>query len=191
MFYVDNFKNEAKLIKEYGEGNAFLLWVMGLYLDYSDLQELGEECLTDQYDDKKIDFLRIDGERQKLYIVQGYYTGKTKDCAPANKASDLNTAAAWLTTGDITKLPVRLQEIVKEARENIDNGVVNSLELIYVHNCRESVSVEQELKTAKDYFQKVVSNAIKVSYKEIGNQTVETGKLGTVLWLSQSVALQS
>ena len=65
--YFSTFKSETNLIKSYGEGNAFLIWVMGLYLDCSDLAELGDECLTDQYDDKKIDFLRLDDERQKIY----------------------------------------------------------------------------------------------------------------------------
>ena len=175
MDYINSFKSETKLIANYGEGKAFLVWVMGLYLDYSDLDELADMSLTDQCDDKKIDFLHIDDERQKIYIVQGYYTNKEKDAAPANKASDLNTAAAWLTTGDIAKLPKRLQEVVQLAREGIANGDITGLELVYVHNCGESVSVEQELKTAKEFFQKAMGDGITVTYKEIGNQT--TSKL--------------
>lgn len=171
MDYITTFKAETQLINDYGEGNAYLIWVMGLYLDYSNLNELGEECLTDQSDDKKIDFLRIDEERQKIYVVQGYYSGKEKDNAPANKASDMNTAAAWLTTGDIDKLPLRLKNIVKAAREAIAGGEITNLELIYAHNCSESVPVEQELKTAKEYFQKAMGDTVSVTYKEIGNQT--------------------
>lgn len=171
MDYISTFKAETQLINDYGEGNAYLIWVMGLYLDFSNLNELGEECLTDQSDDKKIDFLRIDEERQKIYVVQGYYSGKEKENAPANKASDMNTAAAWLTTGDIDKLPSRLKDIVKTAREAIAGGEITNLELIYAHNCSESVPVEQELKTAKEYFQKAMGDAVSVTYKEIGNQT--------------------
>lgn len=171
MDYISTFKAETQLINDYGEGNAYLIWVMGLYLDFSNLNELGEECLTDQSDDKKIDFLRIDEERQKIYVVQGYYSGKEKDNAPANKASDMNTAAAWLTTGDIDKLPLRLKDIVKTAREAIAGGEITNLELIYAHNCSESVPVEQELKTAKEYFQKAMGDTVSVTYKEIGNQT--------------------
>ena len=171
MDYISTFKAETQLINDYGEGNAYLIWVMGLYLDFSNLNELGEECLTDQSDDKKIDFLRIDEDRQKIYVVQGYYSGKEKDNAPANKASDMNTAAAWLTTGDIDKLPLRLKDIVKTAREAIAGGEITNLELIYAHNCSESVPVEQELKTAKEYFQKAMGDTVSVTYKEIGNQT--------------------
>ena len=171
MDYISTFKAETQLINDYGEGNAYLIWVMGLYLDFSNLNELGEECLTDQSDDKKIDFLRIDEERQKIYVVQGFYSGKEKDNAPANKASDMNTAAAWLTTGDIYKLPLRLKDIVKTAREAIAGGEITNLELIYAHNCSESVPVEQELRTAKEYFQKAMGDTVSVTYKEIGNQT--------------------
>lgn len=171
MDYISTFKAETQLINDYGEGNAYLIWVMGLYLDFSNLNELGEECLTDQSDDKKIDFLRIDEERQKIYVVQGFYSGKEKDNAPANKASDMNTAAAWLTTGDIDKLPLRLKDIVKTAREAIAGGEITNLELIYAHNCSESVPVEQELRTAKEYFQKAMGDTVSVTYKEIGNQT--------------------
>ena len=85
----------------------------------------------------------------------------------------MNTAAAWLSTGDITQLPPKLQDIVVEARGSISSGEITGLELIYVHNCGESVPVEQELKTAKEYFQRAIGSAISVSYKEIGNQTVE------------------
>lgn len=172
MDYINTFKSEDKLIANYGEGNAFLVWVMGLYLDYSDLDELVDKSLTDQGDDKKIDFLHIEEERQKLYIVQGYYSKKEKEGALANKASDLNTAAAWLTTGDIKKLPVRLKEIVVDAREKIKNGDITNIELLYVHNCGETVSVQTELKTARDYFQTAMGEAINVTYKEIGNETV-------------------
>ena len=66
MNYTATFKSEETLINAYGEGNAFLVWVMGLYLDVSNLQDLADENLTDQGDDKKIDFLRIDYERQKI-----------------------------------------------------------------------------------------------------------------------------
>ena len=173
MNYTTTFKSEEALINTYGEGNAFLVWVMGLYIDVSNLQDLADENLTDQGDDKKIDFLRIDFERQKIYVVQGYYSKKQKDNAPANKASDMNTAAAWFSTGDITQLPPKLKDIVLEARECLSSGEITGIELIYVHNCGESVPVEQELKTAKEYFQKAIGSTVSISYKEIGNQTVE------------------
>lgn len=169
MDYLEKFRGEKELLEKLDESKAYLVWVMSLYLDDSNIEELIEENLTDMTDDKKIDFIRLDLEKRKLVFVQGYYAKATKDCAPANKASDLNTAAAWLTTGDIRKFPNILQEIIRNSRQAINNGEIETIELLYVHNCGESVPVESELKTAKDYLLKALSGkSITVSYKEIG-----------------------
>ncbi len=169
MDYLEIFKEEKELIEKLDESRAYLVWVMSLYLDDSNIEELIEENLTDMTDDKKIDFIRLDLEKRKLVFVQGYYSKSTKDNAPANKASDLNTAAAWLTTGDIRKFPSILQEIIRNSRQAINNGEIDAVELLYVHNCGESVPVESELKTAKEYFLKALAGkSIAVSYKEIG-----------------------
>jgi hypothetical protein len=101
MNYLDKFRKEAELIKQFGEGNAYLIWTMSMYLDHPDPIELGSEALTDGSDDKKIDFIRLDRELNKIVFAQGYYSSKQNDSAPANKASDLNTASAWLISGDI------------------------------------------------------------------------------------------
>ena len=169
MDYLDYFKNEKKIIDEIGENKAYIVWVMSLYLDDSNLEELIEDNLTDVVNDKKIDFIRLDLEKRKLIFAQGYYTKSHKDGAPANKASDLNTAAAWLTTGELKKMPAILQDTIRSSRDAINNAEIDSIELLYVHNCGESVPVETELKTAKDYLVKALgSKAISVSYKEIG-----------------------
>lgn len=169
MDYLDYFRNEKRLIDELGESKAYLVWVMSLYLDESNLEELTDNNLTDDSDDKKIDFIRLDLNKRKLIFVQGYYSKSHKDNAPANKASDLNTAAAWLTTGELKKMPNMLQDIIKSSREAINNSEIDTIELLYVHNCGESVPVENELKTVKDYLQKALNDKIiSVSYKEIG-----------------------
>lgn len=169
MDYLEIFRGEKELLERLDESKAYLVWVMSLYLDDSNIEELIEENLTDMTDDKKIDFIRLDLEKRKLVFVQGYYTKSIKDNAPANKASDLNTAAAWLTTGDIRKFPSILQEIIRNSRQAINNGEIETIELLYVHNCGESVPVESELKTAKDYLLKALEGkSITVSYKEIG-----------------------
>lgn len=169
MDYLEMFREEKELLEKLDESRAYLVWVMSLYLDDSNIEELIEENLTDMTDDKKIDFIRLDLEKRKLVFVQGYYAKSIKDNAPANKASDLNTAAAWLTTGDIRKFPSILQEIIRNSRQAINKGEIDTIELLYVHNCGESVPVESELKTAKDYLLKALAGkSITVSYKEIG-----------------------
>ena len=38
MNYIEKFKAETALINKFGEGNAYLCWVMALYLDRNDVK---------------------------------------------------------------------------------------------------------------------------------------------------------
>lgn len=173
MEYLDSFKTEASLISQHGENMAFIVWSMGLYLNTSDLNQLATDCLTDSPGDKKIDFLKIDTEDNILYLVQGYYTTKEKEVAPANKASDLNTAIAWLTDGDIDAFPEGLKGQIQDAREAINDGSVTQVKLIYLHNCGESKQVQEELATAaKHMMTSLAALSINVSSYELGNRAL-------------------
>ena len=175
MNYIAAFKQEQGLISMYSANMAFPVWAMGLYLDNSDLLTLASENLTDSGDDKKIDFLRVDTDLRKVFIVQGYYTEKDKDAPPSNKASDLNTAAAWFNCGDVSGLTLPLRELINDARHAIANNDVDTIELIYVHNCGESKEVEGELLVAEKQFEKALSGQnVTVSHKQLGNQSLSS-----------------
>ena len=72
--YEAAFKAHKNLITQLGEGNAFLVWSMGLVIDETDLYALASECLTDSNNDKKIDFICLDNEDRKIVFAQGYYS---------------------------------------------------------------------------------------------------------------------
>lgn len=172
--YLDIFKSSTPLIEKYGINKAYLIWVMGLYLDYSDLNELADESLTDDTDDKKIDFIKIDTDNKKIVFVQGYYSERKVDAAPSNKACDLNTASAWLISGNIEDIPSPLNEIITNAREAIMHGEIEQIDLLYIHNLSESVNVAKELKTVKDHLVNVLNNdSINVIYKELGLKEIQ------------------
>lgn len=105
MNYIEKFKAEIELKNKFGEGNAYLCWVMALYLDRNDVVGLATDDLTDGKNDKKIDFVDLDIGNGKITLAQGYYSQKDRDEAPANKASDMNTAIAWLLSGNIYEIP--------------------------------------------------------------------------------------
>lgn len=173
MEYLDSFKSEAALIAQYGESSAFIVWSMGLYLNTADLDQLAADCLTDCPGDKKIDFLKVDIEENALYIAQGYYTSAEKEVAPANKASDLNTAIAWLTDGDINSFPEGLKELIQDARCAINDSSISQVKLIYLHNCGESKQVQEELATAATHMANTLAPlGISVSYYELGNRAL-------------------
>lgn len=183
MNHIDSFKSQTALIAKYGEEKAHLIWTMGLYLDYPDLDQLATESLTDGSDDKKIDFLRLDLENRKIVVTQGTYssTGAVYK-AKSNKASDLNTAFAWLLSGDLETLRSdeggkylnNLKEIATDIRVAIRNNEIEDIDILYCHNLAESKNVQDELNTVKEHLIKLLNNPdIVVTAKELGIENIE------------------
>lgn len=139
--YLNAFKAKSDLIHKLGEDAAYLAWSMALYLDHPDPEELASESLTDGGDDKKIDFIRMDPDLKKIVFAQGYYSSKKVDKAKANKASDLNTASAWLLSGNLQEVPTMLRDIIDDCRVAIESEEIEQVDLLYVHNLPESVNV--------------------------------------------------
>lgn len=175
MAYEDAFHANTALLKALGEGNAHLIWALGLYLEEPDLEALASEALTDGPSDKKIDFIYLDRDTKRIVFAQGYYGASKKDAAPANKASDLNTAAAWLISGDLSDVPPTLRSAVQECRDTLKEGEIEAIELLYVHNFPESVNVNRELQTAASHLRKTLGDdsSIAVTFRELGSGTIE------------------
>lgn len=174
MQHLDAFRKNSVLIDKYNEGNAHLIWSMGLYLDESDLERLATDGLTDGGGDRKIDF--IIQSNSTLFIVQGYFSEKVdfKIAAPSNKAADLNTAMAWIVAGDEAKSPEKLKAKIIEVRELIEKREIDSIELLYIHNCAESENVRLELETCSKYLEgSYKEQEIDVTYKELGCKNLE------------------
>ena len=104
----------------YGE-NALLLFALQTALGIEDIHTVAANALTDGPDDKKCDLLFVDRDLGRVIIAQCYMAANDrKKEAPANKASDLNTAAAWFFGGDGTTLPDHL----KAAWAELDSALV-------------------------------------------------------------------
>ncbi len=174
MNYIEKFKAETALINKFGEGNAYLCWVMALYLDRNDVMGLATDDLTDGKNDKKIDFVDLDIGNGKITLVQGYYSKKDRDEAPANKASDMNTAIAWLLSGSILAVPDYMREIIIECREAINNNEITLIDVVYVHNLPESKNCKNELKTIETHQSKLFEQYnIEIVTHELGRETIE------------------
>lgn len=169
MTYLDVFAKQSGLIEKLGTENAYTAWVMSLYLEDADIEALAAIALTDGSNDKKIDFIHLDHDSKRLVFAQGLYAQKKRDEAPANKASDLNTAAAWLLSGDTSLVPPNLKQVFESCREALENDEIESVELIYLHNLPESVNVNRELQTVEEHFKKALgSHTISVRATELG-----------------------
>ncbi len=101
--------------------------------------------MTGGGNDKKCDVIYIDKEREIAIIAQCYMSTRPREAAPANKASDLNTAIAWLLTVNIDNLPDSIKGRADELRSAIKAGEVKQLYIWYVHNLPGSVNVKTEL----------------------------------------------
>ena len=96
-------------LAKYGD-NALLLFTLQLRFELEDIHAVATNSLTDSPNDKKCDLVYVDKESQIAVIAQGYFCNKLvlPDEAPANKASDLNSAVVWLLSTPINELPTQL-----------------------------------------------------------------------------------
>ncbi len=175
MAYIDAFRANKDLISKIGEGSAHLIWTLGLLIQESDLENLASQALMDGSDDKKIDFIHLDRDEGRIIIAQGYFAKSQKDTAPANKASDLNTAVAWLFSGDVSTIPKELKAAIEDCRIALDEGEVSSIYVFYVHNLPESISVSRELQTVLQHLRNFLGAASPVTSnaKELGAPQIE------------------
>lgn len=126
--------------------DAVGVFAINLRFNLDDIQTIASEAITGGGDDKKCDVLYVDKERQIAVIAQCYISQKIREAAPANKASDLNTALTWLLSTDISKLPEALKGRADELRAAIGAGEIKQFYIWYVHNVPCSTNVSNELK---------------------------------------------
>lgn len=168
---------EDEEVQKYGS-NSLLLFTLGLYLRAEDIKELAAEGLTDGSNDKKTDFCYLDLTEGRAIVAQAY-CGKewAKPSAPANKASDLNTAMSWLISSNLKRVPEQLKPKAQELRRALVEGDIKRLEIIYVHNCLESTNVTDELKSVAEATQAKIealgADDVVVSSREFGIQGIE------------------
>lgn len=179
--YNNNFQEREDLKVSFGD-NALLMYALQLRYDIEDVISVASDALTDGHNDKKCDLIYIDRESGFVVIAQSYMkrNPKTTDLAPANKASDLNTASAWLFSRNIDDVPNQIKDSVRELQEAISAGEINSIYFWYVHNLNETNNkdVQEELDTVQITAQKLVDDYapdmnIKVFAIEVGNLTIE------------------
>ncbi len=154
--------------------NALMLWALQIRYQIEDIGEFASSCLTDNGGDKKCDLIWVNRDEGFAIIAQDYFSSKEKKEAPANKASDLNTAVAWvLGVEDLEIIPETIRYGVREVREAIEKKEINQIYIYYIHNLPESENVENELRQVKTTADKyLVGRDINVFVKEVGQSTL-------------------
>lgn len=135
-------------LQAYGD-NALGLFALGLKFRIEDLDTVAADSITDGSDDKKCDIVYIDEDEGVAVISQCYVSHKFREAAPANKASDLNTAVAWLIQRPINDLPPRIISAANQLRNGLVANKISTIYIWYIHNLTESVNVKDELLTVE------------------------------------------
>lgn len=138
MNYISDYRGRTDLISNYGS-NSLLLYALQLRFDLSDIASVASESLTDGSNDKKCDLIYVDQDTGIAVVAQAYQKQNPKDTdlAPSNKASDLNTAAAWVFSQQPEDVPEEIREQVQLLQNSINGHSIRTIYFWYVHNLNE------------------------------------------------------
>jgi hypothetical protein len=163
-----------QLLAPYGN-NALPLFAVGLHLDIEDMASFATESLTDHPADKKADIIYINEAEGVACVAQGLTAENWgKQEAPANKASDLNTAAAWLLQRPIEEVPDVIRGHAKLLRDGLEKKTITKVIFAYAHNALESHNVDAELETVAHLLQGLnVTKEAEVEIVELGLRRIE------------------
>lgn len=164
-------------LKPYGD-SSLGLFALALRFSLDDLASVAADAVTDGSDDKKCDLIHIDRDDGHAVIAQCFLADRRKPSAPSNKASDLNTAIAWLLQRPIDQLPKRIKPAATELRQAIEDDAITTIHLWYVHNLPESKNVKQELLTVEQTTEAAIQNQFSdkrviIQSQEVGEETLE------------------
>lgn len=179
--FLNDYEGRDELKGKYGD-NSLMLYALQLRFDIDDILSVASEALTDGHNDKKCDLIFTDRELGIAVVAQAYNKKNVldSDLAPSNKASDLNTAAAWIFASNTDEVPEQIKDSVLDLQEAIKNEEISTIYFWYVHNLIEenNPEVQKEMNTLQFAAQKLVDTAfgskgIKVSALEVGKNTIE------------------
>ena len=171
--FIGAFQSEA-VLQPYGN-NALPLFAVGLHLGIEDFASFAVNSLTDSPDDKKADIIYINEADGIACVAQGTTAGDWgKPAAPANKASDLNTAVAWLLKQPVDEIPATIRGHAKLLREGLSQRTITKLVFAYAHNAYESTNVENELQATQRLVRGLaISQRCDVEVVELGLRAIE------------------
>lgn len=178
--FIGAFEAES-VLEPYGN-NALPLFAVALHLGVEDLASFATDSLTDGPDDKKVDIIYIDEAEGIACVAQGMTAvdwGKPE--APANKASDLNTAVAWLLQQPIHTIPEKIRGHAELLRDGLAQGTITRLVFAYAHNAYESANVRRELEATRELVRGLeLSQKCDIEIVELGLRSIQALHLASL-----------
>jgi hypothetical protein len=161
-------------LKKYDE-NALALFALQLKFQIEDIDTVAASSLTGGRDDKKCDLIHVDKEAGYIIVIQAFMSkNPNKIAAKSNKASDLNTAAAWLFNSPLENLPEGIRSAAVEVRSSLEANQIRSVQFWYLHNLPESPNVKKELQIVEH----TVNNALTTQFTNSGVENVSALEVG-------------
>jgi hypothetical protein len=164
-------------LKKYKE-NALALFALQLRFQIEDIDTVATTSLTGGGDDKKCDLIYVDKEAGYIIVIQAYMAdlikNPNKQAASSDKASDLNTAAAWLFNSPLQNLPEGIRSAAVEVRSSLKANQIRFVQFWYVHNLPESKNVKDELQMVEQ----TVKNALRTQFPNSEVENVSTLEVG-------------
>lgn len=174
--------NGRRHLEEVYEDNALMLYALQLRFDIEDIDSVAAEALTDGPDDKKCDLIFVERELGIAVVAQAYnkQNPQITDLAKENKASDLNTAAAWVFSDESNKVPNTIKDAVIDLQKAIKEQTVSTVYFWYVHNLDENNNpkIETEMRMLQAQVQAAVDSKypneeLRISTLEVGLNTIQ------------------
>lgn len=130
--------------------------------------------------DAKIDLLFVSRDLGVIVVCQAYESTKFRKSALGNKGTDLGHAMSVVLAADEAKLPEGVAPHIKDARAAIKEGAIRAIYVWYVHNCPESLQIQQDMelcvagvRTMLETYGEV-SKSIALQFKEVGLETLDS-----------------
>jgi hypothetical protein len=191
-------KSRTDLISLYGK-NARLLFALQTKFQIEDIGSVAAECLTCGHDDRKCDLVYVNREGEYAVVAQAYESDdECKESAPANKASDLNTAMSWLLNSRPQELPDQIKSAAEQFQDAIKKNLISHIYIWYVHNCDESFNVKKELENVeKSAHASLVANFlgsnIEIQATEVGKNRLDEWyqEISTPILISEEIDIEN
>lgn len=165
-------------LHQYGR-NALAVYALSMQLGLDNPRQFASDAITDGGNDKKIDIFYFDANDKYLIVAQNYFSDTWgKQSAGSNKAEDLNTAMGWLLSGNIDALPEHIRPRAIDVRNALQNNEILEIDLLFIHNCFESVPVKEALDNCANVTRDLLKaynaeSTVSVNAKEIGLNRIE------------------
>jgi len=130
--------------------------------------------------DAKIDTLFVSREMGVIVICQVYQSAALRKSARGNKGTDLGHAMSVILSADEKMLPAGVAPHILDARSAIREGSIRAIYVWYVHNCPESIQIQQDMALCVDGVRTLlntygeVAKGIALQFREVGLESLDS-----------------